>query len=96
MCLRGIAGKTGCVSVERMTNAVWQLQQSGLTGRMRIIFELYDSDRSGRIDEQEMYEILKVRSLQREVCLKLSVHAHSPGKRGVSRGVTCKALGHEA
>ena len=57
----GAAEKTGRVPVTRVAKALFALQHAGLEGRMRITFELFDSDRSGRIDEQELYEILKVR-----------------------------------
>ena len=55
------AEKTGRVPVTSVAKALFALQHAGLEGRMRITFELFDSDRSGRIDEQELFEILKVR-----------------------------------
>ena len=63
MCLHGSAEKTGRVPVTSVAKALFALQHAGLEGRMRITFELFDSDRSGRIDEQELYEILKVHPL---------------------------------
>ncbi len=47
--------------VTSVAKALFALQHAGLEGRMRITFELFDTDRSGRIDEQELFEILKVR-----------------------------------
>ncbi len=49
--------------VTSVAKALFALQHAGLEGRMRITFELYDSDRSGRIDELELFEILKARPL---------------------------------
>ena len=46
--------------VANVAKALFALQHAGLEGRMRITFELFDSDRSGRIDLQELYEILRV------------------------------------
>ena len=46
-----------------MVKALFALQHAGLEGRLRITFELFDTARSGRIHEQELYEILKVRLL---------------------------------
>ena len=50
------------MAVSSVAKALFALQHAGLEGRMRITFELFDTDRSGRIDEQELFEILKVRS----------------------------------
>ncbi len=57
------AEKTGRVPVANVAKALFALQHAGLEGRMRITFELFDSDRSGRIDLQELYEILRVRAI---------------------------------
>ena len=46
--------------VANVAKALFALQHAGLEGRLRITFELFDSDRSGRIDLQELYEILRV------------------------------------
>jgi len=51
------------VPVANVAKALFALQHAGLEGRMRITFELFDSDRSGRIDLQELYEILRVRTV---------------------------------
>ena len=62
MLLCGMAGaeNMGLVPMSRVVRALFALQQSGLEGRLRITFELFDVDRSGSIDRQELFEILKV------------------------------------
>ena len=54
--------------VTNVAKALFALQHAGLEGRMRITFELFDSDRSGRIDVQELYEILRVRTTLHLTC----------------------------
>jgi hypothetical protein len=60
--LRGTAEKTGHVKLKCVAKALFALQHAGLEGRLRITFEMFDSDRSGRIREQDLYEILKART----------------------------------
>ena len=48
--------------MSRVVRALFALQHAGLEGRLRITFELFDVDRSGSIDRQELFEILKVPS----------------------------------
>lgn len=52
----------GLVPMSRVVRALFALQHAGLEGRLRITFELFDVDRSGSIDRQELFEILKVTS----------------------------------
>ena len=56
-----IAEKEGKVPMTSVARALFALQHAGLEDRMRITFELFNQDRSGRLDRTELANILRVR-----------------------------------